>query len=199
MIKSKKFINFGKPYIGNKETKFIQEVLKSKWIGTGPIVQKFEKNFSKYKKSKFSISVNSCTAALHLSIMTLGLKKGDEIITTPMTFCSTINSILLAGGKPVLVDIRPDTLNLNEELIEKSITKKTKFILPVHFAGMPCDMTKILKIAKKHNLKIIEDAAQGLGVFHKKKHVGTISIVLVIMAGQFPQGPRLEPLGLLVR
>ena len=109
MINSKKFINFGRPYIGNKENKFIQKVLNSKWIGTGPIVHKFEQNFSKYKKSKFAISVNSCTAALHLSIMTLGLKKGDEIITTPMTFCSTINSILIAGCKPVITDININT------------------------------------------------------------------------------------------
>tara|TARA_B100001059_G_C17832095_1_gene585342 strand:+ start:3424 stop:4599 length:1176 start_codon:yes stop_codon:yes gene_type:complete len=172
MKNSKKFIKFGDPCIGNKETKLMQKVLKGKWIGTGPLVQKFEKNFSKYKKSKFSISVNSCTAALHLSIMTLGLKKGDEIITTPMTFCSTINSILLAGCKPVISDINMQTLNIDENLIEKKITKKTKAILIVHFAGLPCNMKKILQITKKYKLKLIEDCAHAIESEFENKKTG---------------------------
>ncbi len=177
MINSKKFINFGRPYIGNKENKFIQKVLNSKWIGTGPIVHKFEQNFSKYKKSKFAISVNSCTAALHLSIMTLGLKKGDEIITTPMTFCSTINSILIAGCKPVITDININTFNIDENLIEKKITKKTKAILIVHFAGLPCNMKKILQLTKKYNLKLIEDCAHAIESEFENKKTGNFGQV----------------------
>ena len=149
MINLKKFIKFGKPCIGSKETNLMRKVLKGKWIGTGPLVQKFEKNFAKYKKSKFSISVNSCTAALHLSLITLGLKKGDEVITTPMTFASTINSIILAGGKPVLADINEETFNIDPDNIIKKITKKTKGIILVHLAGLPCEMKKINKIVKK--------------------------------------------------
>ena len=108
----KTFIPFGKPDIGKDEINFITKVIRSKWIGSGPITEKFENSFKKYKKSKFALSVNSCTAALHLSLIYCGVKKGDEVITTPMTFASTINSIILAGAKPILADIKPDTLTL---------------------------------------------------------------------------------------
>ncbi len=172
MINLKKFIKFGKPCIGSKETNLMQKVLKGKWIGTGPLVQKFEKNFAKYKKSKFSISVNSCTAALHLSLITLGLKKGDEVITTPMTFASTINSILLAGCTPIISDINKETLNIDENLIERKITKKTKALLIVHFAGLPCNMKKILQLTKKYNLKLIEDCAHAIESEYENRKVG---------------------------
>ncbi len=171
-MKAKKFIIFGKPSIGEREIRYTTKVLQSKWIGTGPIVQKFEKNFLKYKKTKFAISVNSCTAGLHLSLISLGLKKGDEIITTPMTFCSTINSILMSGCKPILSDIRKDTFNIDENLIEKKITKKTKAILLVHFAGIPCDMNPIIKLAKRYKLKIIEDCAHAIETEYENKKVG---------------------------
>lgn len=172
-MKKNKFIRFGKPYIGIEETRSINKVLKNSWIGTGTECLKFENQFRNYKKSKFALSLNSCTAGLHISLISLGLKKGDEVITTALTFCSTINSILLAGCKPVLVDIRDDTLNMNEDLIEKNISKKTKVILPVHFAGMPCDMDKILKIAKKYNLFVIEDCAHAIESKYKNKHTGS--------------------------
>lgn len=172
MLKSKKFIKFGNPCIGPKETNLMQKVLKGRWIGTGPMVQKFEKNFAQYKKSKFSISVNSCTAALHLSLITLGLKKGDEIITTPMTFASTINSILLAGCTPIISDINKETFNIDENLIENKITKKTKALLIVHFAGLPCNMKKILQITKKYNLKLIEDCAHAIESEYENKKIG---------------------------
>ncbi len=172
-MRKQKFIIFGKPFIDKNETRSINNVLNSRWIGTGPIVEKFENEFSKYKNSKYALSLNSCTSALHLSILSLGLKKGDEIITTPLTFCSTINSILMSNCKPILVDIRKDNFNINEELIEKKITKKTKAILLVHFAGMPCEMDKIKKIAKKYNLKIIEDCAHAIETEYKNKKTGT--------------------------
>ena len=171
-MKNKKFILFGKPSIGKEEIRFTTKVLKSKWIGTGPVVQNFEKYFSHYKKSKYAVSVNSCTAGLHLSLLSVGLKKGDEVITTPMTFCSTVNSIIMAGLKPVLVDIRKDTFNIDEKLIQKKVNKKTKAILLVHFAGIPCDMKLIIKMAKKYNLKIIEDCAHAVESEYENKKVG---------------------------
>jgi len=167
-----KYIIFGKPNIGNEEIKHLSKVLRSKWIGTGPITEKFEKKFKKYKKTKYCLSVNSCTAALHLSLLTMKLKKGDEVITTPMTFASTINSIILAGGKPVLADIDKDTYNINPENIEKKITKKTRGIILVHLAGLPCEIEIINKIKKKYNLFLIEDCAHGIETKYNNIHVG---------------------------
>ena len=169
----KKFIAFGKPSIGKQELNYSNKVMKSGWIGTGPIVQEFEKNFSTYKKTKYAMSVNSCTAGLHLSLISLGLKIGDEVITTPLTFCSTINSIIISGCKPILVDIRKDSLNIDENLIEKKITKKTKAILLVHFAGLPCKMDRIMRIANKYKLKIIEDCAHAIETEYYGKKAGT--------------------------
>tara|TARA_B100000767_G_scaffold153184_1_gene144021 strand:- start:2720 stop:3898 length:1179 start_codon:yes stop_codon:yes gene_type:complete len=172
MIK-RNFIAYGKPFYGAEEDKKVKNVLNSNWIGTGPVVQEFEKNFSKYKKINFAKSLNSCTAALHLSLLLLNLKKNDEVITTPLTFAATINSIILAGGKPILSDVRTDTYNIDEKLIEKKITKKTKAILLVHFGGIPCDMDPILKIANKYNIKIIEDCAHAIESTYKNKNTGT--------------------------
>jgi len=167
-----KFIAFGEPNIGIKEIKLLKKIIDSKWIGSGPTTELFEKKFKDYKKTKYSLSLNSCTAALHLSLISLGIKEGDEIITTPMTFCSTINSILLVKAKPVLVDINPNTLNIDEKKIESKITKKTKGILVVHFAGLACNMKPILKICKKYNLRLIEDCAHAIESKYRNKHVG---------------------------
>ena len=168
----KKFIVFGQPNVGSEEIKSVIKVIRSKWIGSGPITEKFEKQFKSYKKSKYALSVNSCTAALHLSLIYCGIKNNDEVITTPMTFASTINSIIFAGAKPVLADINMHSFNIDPIEIEKKITKKTKAILIVHFAGLPCNMTKIIKIARKYNLKLIEDCAHAIESKYKGKHVG---------------------------
>ena len=168
----RKFITFGEPNIGIKEINFLKKTISSKWIGSGPITEEFENKFKIYKKSKYSLSVNSCTAALHLTLISLGLKKGDEVITTPMTFCSTINSILLVGAKPVLVDINPDTLNIDENMISKKINSKTKALMIVHFAGLACNMAPIMKICKKHNLRLIEDCAHATESKYFNKEVG---------------------------
>ena len=168
----RKFITFGEPNIGIKEINFLKRTISSKWIGSGPITEEFENKFKIYKKSKYSLSVNSCTAALHLSLISLGLKKGDEVITTPMTFCSTINSILLVGAKPVLVDINPDTLNIDENIISKKINSKTKALMIVHFAGLACNMAPIMKICKKYNLRLIEDCAHAIESKYFNKEVG---------------------------
>lgn len=169
----RKFITFGKPCYNKSDIIEINKVLKSKWIGTGKKTLEFEKNFSNYKKTRFSLAVNSCTAALHLSLISLNIKKGDEVITTPLTFCSTINTILHVGATPVLVDIDPNTLNIDPRKIENKITKKTKAIIVVHFAGLSCDMDKICQIANKNSIKIIEDCAHSIEAKYKNRHVGT--------------------------
>ncbi len=168
----KKRIVFGQPSIGKEEMVYINKVVQSKWIGSGKITEKFENNFRRYKKSKYALSVNSCTAALHLSLTYIGVKKGDEVITTPMTFASTINSIAMIGAKPILADINPETFNIDPKNIEKKITKKTKAILVVHLAGLPCEIIKISKIAKKYKLKIVEDCAHAIETKLNGKHVG---------------------------
>ncbi len=168
----RKKIIFGQPSIGNEEINYISKVVRSKWIGSGNITEKFERKFKIYKNSKYALSVNSCTAALHLSLIYCGIKRNDEVITTPMTFASTINSIAMVGAKPILADIDPETFNINPKNIEKKITKKTKAILLVHLAGLPCDLTKITKIAKKYKLKIIEDCAHAIESKYNNKHVG---------------------------
>jgi dTDP-4-amino-4,6-dideoxygalactose transaminase len=173
LVQYKNNIIFGKPNITHKEISGLVRVAKSNWIGTGAESLKFENRFSIYKEARYAKSLNSCTAALHLSLKTLKPKNNDEVITTPFTFAATINSIILAGCKPVLVDVRKDTFNIDENLIEKKITKKTIAILVVHYAGIPCDMNPILKIAKKYNLKIIEDCAHAIETKYNGKHAGT--------------------------
>ena len=170
----RKFITFGKPCYDKNDIRLVNEILRSKWIGTGKKTLEFEKNFSKYKKIKYSLAVNSCTAALHLSLLTLNIKKGDEVITTPLTFCSTINSILHVGAIPVLADIDEDTLNIDPKNILKKINKKTKAIIVVHYAGLSCDMDEILKISRKYSIKVIEDCAHAIETKYKNKQAGTL-------------------------
>ena len=171
--KREKFILFGKPAIGKEEIKAVTEVLKSGWIGMGPKCIEFEKLFAEYVGAKYAISVSSCTAALHLSLLASGVKPEDEVITTPFTFVATMNAIEYTGARPILVDIDPKTLNIDPKLIEKAITKKTKAMLPVHFGGLVCDMNKIFVIANKHNLFVVEDAAHAVGSRLKGKMVGS--------------------------
>lgn len=170
----KKFLLPFKPAIGQEEIKEVIDTLKSGWITTGPKVHRFEEAIRKYTGSKHAIAVSSCTHALHLSLVALGIGPGDEVITTPFTFCSTVNVILHQGAKPVLADIRKDTFNIDPKEIEKLITKKTKAIIPVHYAGQPCQMAEIMKLAKKHKLKVIEDAAHAIGSEYKGKKIGRI-------------------------
>ncbi len=164
---------FGQPSIGNKEILEVLDTLKSGWLGTGPKVNKFEKLICKYKKINNAIAVNSCTAALHLSLLAIGIKKGDEIILPSMTFAATANAIIHAGGVPVFADCNIETLNIDIKDIEKKITKKTKAIIPVHFAGRPCEMDQIMLIAKKFDLKVVEDCAHAIETKYKEKFAGT--------------------------
>ena len=172
----KKYITFGSPLIENDEINSVIKCLKSGWIGTGPKVQEFEKNFSKYKNINNSIAVNSCTAALHLSLKSLNLKKTDEVITSALTFCSTVNSIILSGARPVLADVDFNSQNIDPEDIVKKINKNTKAIVIVHFAGRPCDMDTIIKIVKKYKLFLIEDCAHAIESQYNDKHCGTFGI-----------------------
>lgn len=168
----KDFLPLSRPSIGIREIEGVVACLKSGWITTGPLCKAFEDKFCKLTGASYALSLSSGTAGMHLILLGLGIKRGDEIITPSMTFASTLNMITFLGAKPVFVDIHYDTLNINADLIGGKITKKTKAIVPVHFAGAPADMDKILHIAKNHDLFVIEDAAHGVGTYYKGVHVG---------------------------
>ncbi len=167
------FLVFGAPAIEESEIQEVVASLRSGWLGTGPKVAQFEEDFRQYKNAKNAIAVNSCTAALHLSMLAAGLRPGDEVITTPLTFCATINAIIHAGATPVLADIDPDTMNIDPQEIERRITHKTKAILPVHFAGRACQMDAIMAIAERHQLKVIEDCAHAIETEYQGRKAGT--------------------------
>ena len=168
----KEFLPFSKPSIKEEAIAEVADSIRSGWLAMGPKTIKFEEEFATYTGSKYALSANSATAGLHCATMALGLKAGDEVITTPMTFAATINAVLFTGAKPVFADIDRKTLNIVPENIERLITARTKAIIPVHFAGMPCDMDAIEAIADKHNLAIIEDAAHALGAEYKGRKIG---------------------------
>ncbi|MBT3605774.1 MAG: DegT/DnrJ/EryC1/StrS family aminotransferase [Candidatus Latescibacteria bacterium] len=168
------FLVFGRPQIEEDEIAEVVATLRSGWIGTGPKTTAFEEAFRTLIGAKYAISVGSCTAALHLSMLVSGIKPGDEVITTPMTFCATANAITHVGAKPIFVDINPKTLNIDPDQIECAITDKTRAIIPVHFAGRPCDMQKLTALAKKHNLMLIEDAAHAIESDTPQGKIGTI-------------------------
>lgn len=171
--KRSEFLVFGSPAIEEAEISEVVASLRSGWLGTGPKVARFEEDFRNYKGAQYAVAVNSCTAALHLSMLAARLKPGDEVITTAMTFCATVNAIIHAGLTPVLADIDPLTMNINPEQVKAKITSKTRAILPVHFAGRACNMDAITEIAKKHNLKLIEDCAHAIETEYHGKKAGT--------------------------
>jgi perosamine synthetase len=162
-----------KPCYGKEELDSLKEIFKSGWIGLGPKTAEFEEAFSKYIGTKYAVGVNSATAALHLAMKVLDVE-GGEVITTPMTFISTNHAILYNNAIPVFADIEADTLNIDANDIEKKVTKKTKAIVVVHYGGHACDMDRIMAIAKKHSLKVIEDCAHGCGGEYKGKKLGSI-------------------------
>ncbi len=170
------FIVFGAPQIEQQEIDEVVETLHSGWIGTGPRVARFEEEFAEFKgvSSSHVAAVSSCTAALHISMIAAGLQPGDEVITTPMTFCATVNSIIHAGLVPVLADIEPETFNIDPEKIRECIGPKTRAIVVVHFAGRPCEMDTIMDIAQQHNLCVIEDCAHAIETEFSGKKAGTI-------------------------
>jgi dTDP-4-amino-4,6-dideoxygalactose transaminase len=165
---------FGAPQIEDAEIDEVAEVLRSGWLGTGPRVAELERRFAAYKGAAHAAALNSCTAALHLSLLTLDLNPGDEVITTALTFCATVNAIIHAGATPVLADIDPVTLNIDPTAIEAAITARTRAILLVHFAGRPCDMDRILNLAEKHELHVIEDCAHAVETEYRGNKAGTM-------------------------
>ncbi|MDP6648400.1 MAG: UDP-4-amino-4,6-dideoxy-N-acetyl-beta-L-altrosamine transaminase [Candidatus Woesearchaeota archaeon] len=168
----KEFIPLTKPTIEENEIEEVIKVLKSGWLTTGPKVTEFEENMQKYLGCKKAIGLSSCTGGLHIALAALGIKKGDEVIVPTYTFAASAHVVAWLGAKPVLVDVEKDTFNIDPKKIKGAITDKTKAIIPVHFAGHSCDMDRIMAIAEKHNLYVIEDAAHAIGTDYKGKKIG---------------------------
>ncbi len=173
------FLPFSTPTIEDDEINEVVDSLKSGWITTGPKVKRFEDAFKAYVGAPFAVPLSSATAGLHLTLLALGIKEGDEIITTPMTFASTVSMIVLCGGKPVLADIEQGTLNIDPAKIREKITGRTRAIIPVHFAGQSCDMDPIFAIAKEFGLIVIEDAAHAAGTEYKGRRIGSFDSISI--------------------
>ncbi|MEM8678937.1 MAG: DegT/DnrJ/EryC1/StrS family aminotransferase [Planctomycetota bacterium] len=165
---------FGAPDIQEAEIAEVVDSMRSRWLGTGPKALEFERTFAAYKQASHSVAVSSCTAALHLSLIAAGVQPGDEVITSPLTFCATANAILHAGARPVLADIDADSMNICPHAIDAAISEKTKAILPVHFAGRPCDMESIMALAQAHDLLVIEDCAHAIETEVQGRPAGTL-------------------------
>ncbi len=170
----KDFLVFGSPLIGREEIDEVVACLESGWIGTGPRVARLEADFAAYKGVPHAAAVNSCTAALHLSMLAAGLGPGDEVVTTPLTFCATVNAVCHTGATPVLADVDPATMNIDPDRIEEAITERTRAVVVVHFAGRPCDMGPVLDLAAKHGLKVIEDCAHAIETEYHGRKAGTM-------------------------
>lgn len=169
------YLVFGAPRIEEAEINEVVDSMQSGWLGTGPKVAQFQQQFADYIGVEHAMALNSCTAGLHLSMVVAGLGPGDEVITTPMTFCATVNSIVHTGATPVLVDCDRETQLIDPQRIEDAITPKTRALVPVHLCGRPCNMDAITDIAQRHNLVVIEDAAHAIETVYKGRKVGTIS------------------------
>ncbi|MBN98840.1 MAG: UDP-4-amino-4,6-dideoxy-N-acetyl-beta-L-altrosamine transaminase, partial [Gemmatimonadetes bacterium] len=157
------FIPFAPPLIGEEEKREIIDTLESGWITTGPKTEAFEAAICEYTGAGHALALNSCTAALHLSMVAAGIGEGDEVILSPYTFASTGHVVLYQKARPVFVDIEPETYNIDPELIESKITSRTRAILPVHYGGHPCAMDRLVQIAREYKLQVIEDAAHAIG------------------------------------
>ena len=173
------FLPFSTPALGDDEINEVADSLRSGWITTGPKVKRFEEAFRDYVGAPFAVPLSSATAGLHLTLLALKIKQGDEIITTPMTFASTVSMIILAGGTPVLADIEPGTLNIDVAKVAEKITPRTRAIIPVHFAGQACDMDPLFALAKQHMLTIIEDAAHAAGTEYKGRKIGSLDSISI--------------------
>ncbi|MGA2863662.1 MAG: DegT/DnrJ/EryC1/StrS family aminotransferase [Verrucomicrobiota bacterium] len=168
------FLIFGSPLIEEAEIQEVEATLRSGWLGTGPKVARFEQEFCAHKGGwGHPVAVSSCTAALHVAMLAAGLRPGDEVITTAMTFCATVNAIIHAGLTPVLADIQPGTMNIDPVEVERRITPRTRAIVPVHFAGRPCAMDRLCDLARGHNLILIEDCAHAIETAWQGKPAGT--------------------------
>jgi|SRR5665647_303620 len=173
-MKRKDFLVFGSPMIEQPEIDEVVDSMKSGWLGTGPKVARFEQMFREYKGAKYAMAVSSCTAALHLSMLAIGIQPGDEVIVPAMTFTATASAVIHCGGVPVFVDCEKDTMNMAPVDVERKITSKTKAIIPVHFAGRACDMDSIMDIARRRDLKVVEDCAHAIETEYRGQKAGTI-------------------------
>ncbi|MEK7646870.1 MAG: UDP-4-amino-4,6-dideoxy-N-acetyl-beta-L-altrosamine transaminase [Patescibacteria group bacterium] len=166
-------IPYGRQSIDKDDIGAVVDVLRSDWLTQGPAIASFEKALASYCGVKYAVAVSNGTAGLHLAYLAAGLKGGDDVITTPNTFVATSNMLLAVGARPVFCDIRSDTFNIDEAEIEKLVTRKTRAIIPVHFAGHPCEMEVVWKVAQKRKLFVIEDACHALGASYKKFKIGS--------------------------
>ena len=173
-MKNNPFIPFHLPSIGDEEVREVEATLRSGWLTTGPRTAQFEREFAAYVEARGALAVNSCTSALHLALVALGIGPGDEVITTPLTFCATVHSILHVGATPVLADIGSDG-NIDPAQIERRITGRTRAIVPVHLGGLPCEMDAIWSLAKKRKIAVIEDAAHAVGARYRNRPIGAAS------------------------
>ncbi len=169
----KNFLTFGSPCIEKPEIQEVVSCLESGWVGTGPKVEMFERLFARYERIPFAVAMNSCTAALHLSLVTAGIERGDEVIVPTYTFASTAAAVLHAGATPVFADSDRQSFNLSPEDLQRKITRKTRAVIPVHFAGRACEMEKIMTIARRHKLFVIEDCSHAIETERAGKKAGT--------------------------
>ena len=169
-----KFIPFAQPLFGKEEKNEVVDALDSGWVTLGPRTHQFEEDFAKYVGSRYAVAMSSCTAGLFLSLLASGISKGDEVITTILTFAATANPIVQLGGVPIFVDVMEDSLNIDVSKIEEKITKKTKALMIMHYGGQAVDMAKVKSLAKKYKLLIIEDAATAVGTEYKGTRIGNI-------------------------
>jgi dTDP-4-amino-4,6-dideoxygalactose transaminase len=176
---NEEFLPFSRPTISQEAIDEVVSCIKSGWITTGPRVKQFEEDLKSYCSAPHALALSSATAGLHLVLHALKLAPGDEVITTPMTFAATLNTIVLTGGKPVLVDVEPGTYNMDVRQVEGKITERTRAIMPVHFAGLPVDLDPLYELAKKHGLRVIEDAAHAIGTEYKGRRIGSFGDIQV--------------------
>ena len=179
MQKVEKFLPLSRPTISKETIGEVVKVLESGWLATGPLTQRFEERLGEYFDGRKAACFTSATAGLHASLIAIGIKPGDEVITTPLTFVATANVIAMLGARPVFVDIERDTFNIDVKKIEAACTEKTKAIMPVHYAGLPVDLDPLYEIAKKRNLRVIEDSAHAVGTSYKGRRVGTFGDIQV--------------------
>jgi UDP-4-amino-4,6-dideoxy-N-acetyl-beta-L-altrosamine transaminase len=169
------FLPYGKQWLGPEEEAKVLEVLRSDWVTTGPVTREFEEAFAAFVGAKHAVACHTGTAALHLAVSALGVEPGDEVVTTPFTFAATSNAVLYRGGTPVFADVQADTKNVSPANVAKAVTKRTKAVIPVHYAGHPVDLDEVHAIAREHDLAVIEDAAHAVSAEYRGRRIGGLS------------------------